>query len=195
MATVTKTWTFTSDTEGLADEGITNDILFSHDAGDAAVKFTSIKKDNELIEGGLNGSTGETWESWGVPVGATVTNIQVTGWLERTVANTKLGSHDITADILGSGTVPVPVSTTPVINAFSLSTTTSPTFTSQGPETQQAVISGKQASNTDVRLRLRYHMIMTGGGGSASLDWRMDTIELEITYTIGGVVRRIFHIN
>ncbi len=189
MATVTKIWTFTSDAEGLVDEALTNKIAFAHDAGEASVKFTSASKGQDTIEGALNGSTGETWEDWGVPAGMAVSDIQVTGWLERTADNTKLTSHDITATIINSAAAAV--SATPIIDAFSLSTTIQGSFTSQGPETQQAVTGGNQASTTDVRLRLAYHMITTGGGGNAAIDWRMDTIELEITYA-EAVARRIF---
>jgi hypothetical protein len=157
MATVTKTWTFTSDAEGLADEALEGALTFAHNAGEASVQFTTSKKNDSQTEGGLNPSTGETWVDWGVPTGSTITDIQITGWQERTDQNTKLDSHDITVDVVDSANSPVSVS--PVIGPnLLLDTTISASFNDQGPETQRAVTAGNQASSTDVRLRLRYRV-------------------------------------
>ena len=77
MSTVDKTWTFTSDTEGLADVG-DSAISVAWDSTPHALEFTGGV--SGTTERARRASTGETWETWGVPAGATVTGVQVVSW-------------------------------------------------------------------------------------------------------------------
>lgn len=81
--TQVQTWVFNSDAEGLADAGITSNVTFDHDSGDSAVKFNSAGKNLNDTEYARRSTTGQNWVTWGVPSGATVTHVQITGWKER----------------------------------------------------------------------------------------------------------------
>tara|TARA_R110002096_G_scaffold289124_1_gene483352 strand:- start:2232 stop:2819 length:588 start_codon:yes stop_codon:yes gene_type:complete len=185
MPTVIKTWDFPTDSEGLADEGLTSDITFVWDASDAAVEFTDSRKAATRTEGASNPSTGETWETWGVPVGGTVTSLTITSWQDSRIDNTKLTSHTITATVIDSADASVTSVAGNLINAVAL-TTTIGGYDTHGPETARVVDGGSQASTTDVRLRLEYTAVTSGGAGSASVIERFDAISLEITYTDPG---------
>jgi hypothetical protein len=185
MPTVVKTWAFASDAEGLTDAGVSA-VAFAHLTTDGnpsgCVRFTQATKAVTQSERALRASTGETWESWGVPAGATVTGVQVTAWQEKLAANTKLSSHSISARVIGSGGASVH-SAGDLLAAVALGTTTDATWQAGAAGTARAVDSGAQASGTDVRLELEYSVVTSGGGGSASVDQRFDQIQLTITYT------------
>lgn len=184
MPSVTKTWTFASGAEGLADAG-NSAVTFAAQAGDGnpadSVKFTQGTKSVTHTEFARRATTGETWETWGVPAGATVTDVQVTAWSERLVSNTKLSSHSIKARIIDSGGASVHAAGD--LLDVALGTTTDASWQAGAAGTQRAVDSAKQASTTDVRLELEYGVTTSGGGGSANVDQRFDQIELTITYS------------
>ncbi len=180
-ATATTTWTFTGNAQGLADAASSTNVAFAHDATDDAVSFTQTTKAVTETEFGRKATTGETWETWGIPAGATVTNVQITAWTEKLVTNTKLTSHSLKIRIIGSGGSSVH-SAGDILNA-TLDTTADASYQAGAAGTQQAVDTGSQASNTDVRLELEYTVTTSGGSGSAAVDERFDTIELTITYT------------
>jgi len=181
-ATVVKTWTFTGNAEGLADAANSTSVSFAHDATDNAVKFTTTTKNlSNEVEFGRKAATGETWETWGLPTNATVTDVQITAWQEELVANTKLTSHSLKARIIDSGGSTVH-SAGDMLNV-TLGTTIDPSYQAGAAGTSRAVDAGSQASSTDVRLELEYTVTTSGGGGTASVDQRFDTIELTITYT------------
>src|SRR5437870_3890736 len=82
MATVTKTWVFASDNEGLADVGDDANLTVQHDtAGNpgGSLEFVGAAT-GAHAERARKATTGETWQTWGVPAGATVTNVQVSSW-------------------------------------------------------------------------------------------------------------------
>lgn len=186
--TVVKTWAFASDAEGLADAGNTANLTFAAETGDGnpagSVKLTTGTKGQTLTEFARRATTGETWETWGVPSGGTVTAVQVTAWSERLVANTKLSSHSLKARVIGSGGTTVH-SVGDALDA-ALGTTTDATWQAGTAGSSRAVDAGSQASTTDVRLELEYTVTTSGGGGSANVDQRFDQIALTITYTPGG---------
>lgn len=181
MSTTVKTWTFTSDAEGLADAANSTAVTFAHDGTDAAVKFTCATKNIIETEFARNASTGESWETWGVTSGDVITDVQITAWTEKLVANTHLDAHSIKMRIIGSGGSSVH-SAGDLIDT-SLGTTTDPSYQAGSAGTSRAVDSGSQASTTDVRLELEYLCDSGTGGGSANIDQRFDTIELTITHS------------
>lgn len=185
MPTVTRTWAFASDAEGLADAGVSG-VVFGFLGTDGnpsgCVRFTQANKAQNVTERALRASTGQTWESWGVPAGATVTQVQVTAWSEKLVANTKLTSHTISARIVGAGGASVH-SAGDLLAAVALGTTVDASWQAGAAGTARAVDSGSQASGTDVRLELEYAVVTSGGGGSASVDQRFDQVQLTITYS------------
>lgn len=186
MPTVTKTFTFASGTEGLLDLGISG-VTFAHVAGDGnpsgSIQFTQATKLVTQSEIGARNTTGETWETWGVPAGSTVTSVQITAWQERLAANTKLSSHSVQMQVMGSDSASALAGD--LINT-SLGTTTDATWQAGAAGSSQAVNTNRQASTTDVRLYITYSVTTSGGGGSANVDQRFDQIELTITYTAAG---------
>ena len=185
----TKTWVFASDTEGLADAGNHANVSFAHEAGDgnpsgAAEFSTSTKALSAATEFARKASTGDTWETWGVPAGATVTQVQVTAWDEKLTANTKLTSHTLKARVIGSGGGTV--HSAGDLLDVAMGTTVDASWQAGAAGTARAVDAGSQAASTDVRLELQWVVTTSGGGGSADVQQDLDNIELTITYTPGG---------
>jgi hypothetical protein len=183
--TTTKTWAFAADSEGLADAGNSTNLTFAAHAGDGnpadSIKFTTATKGQTMTEFARRSGTGETWETWGIPSGATVTDVQITAWDEKLRANSKLSSHSIKARIIGSGGSSV--HSAGDLLDVALGTTVDSSWQSPAGGTSQAVDAGSQASTTDVRLELEYTVTTTGGGGSTNVDQGFDQIQLTVTYT------------
>lgn len=183
--TGTKTWAFAADAEGLTDAGNAANLTFAAHAGDGnpadSVKFTTPTKGQTMTEFARRSGTGETWETWGIPSGATVTDVQITAWNEKLRANTKLSSHSVKARIIGSGGSSVH-SAGDLLDA-SLGTAIDSSWQSGAAGTSRAVDAGNQASTTDVRLELEYTVVTSGGGGSANVDQGFDQIQLTVTYS------------
>ena len=188
MATAVKTWVFASDAEGLVDAGNSASLGFAYEGSDGngagCVKFTqSMQNAGDQTEYARRAATGETWEDWGVPAGATVTQVQITGWDERLVSNNKLSNHSLDVRVINSGGTTV--HSAGDLLGVSLGTGTDSTWQSGGAGTQRAVDASYQASDTDVRLMLIYQCDINTGAGS-DVDQRFDNIELTIVYTAGG---------
>lgn len=189
MPTVTKTWSFASDNEGLDDAGNAAGIAVAFQGADSqsgsggCLRWNMTTKGQTQTEFARRATTGETWESWGVPAGATVTTVQVTAWYEKLQAKVKLSSHSFAARVIGSGGATVHSAGDLISGAQD--TNVDAAWQARGAGTARAVDSGSQASTTDVRLELEYTITTSGGGGSANEDWRVDEIALEITYTAG----------
>lgn len=183
MPTVNKTWGFHTDTEGLVDAGQTSAITFGWDADQAeepdqesgCVKWTGVG--NSQTEKARRSSTGETWETWGVPSGKIVTSIRVSEWWKKVVNDDELVSAarvrirvvDSSGNSVTGGNL---------INASPLGSTS---WEQQSAGSSQSVLSGKQASTTDVRFELEMFGAVTNDDGTP-FDIRLDAITLEITY-------------
>lgn len=183
MATVVKTWSFASDTEGLADAG-NSGLFFEFESADGSpasgcAAFRSATKGATLTEFGRKSTTGDSWETWGVPAGATVTSIQITSWRRKMAASTKFSSGNIKARVIGSGGGSVHS----VGDLIDWAMANEANWTTDTVESSRAVDAGSQASTTDVRLELEGTITTSGGGGGANVEERLDEIELTITYT------------
>lgn len=193
MPTVVKTWSFATDAEGLADAGGSSSIAFAYEGGDGSasagcVKFTTAVDGlvNET-EQGRKVSTADTWETWGVPGGATVTNVQVTAWKAKLADDTGLSeANDCKLTIQAVDASAVSVTDADLIGSQNI---TSLSWTAMSAGSLRGVISGKQTSSTPVRLELEVRL--STDDPSTSVDVRFDSIELTITYddgTTGGAV-------
>ena len=186
-ATVVKTWNFASSTEGLADAG--NDAILTFAAETStgsptnSVNFSESSKNTTKTEFARNPSTGETWETWGVPSGATVTSIQFTSWQEYTDPST-LGPtvNNFSARIIDSGGTSVTSGAGDPIPTTAMGTGDT-AWNVQSAGSSRSVDAGKQASTTDVRLELQQNVTTSGPLGI--LLQMYDTFELTITYTGG----------
>lgn len=183
MATVTKTWTFTADTEGLVDVGDSANLAWAFDAG--STDCVAANGAYTASERSRRASTGQTWETWGVPAGATVTDVQVTSWQRRCWAVSGATSHTMKMRVVDSAGATI--HTAGDLISVTLPTVIDSAWAAQGAGTSRAVNAGKQASTTDVRLELEYGCVRTASG--TPLDTGVDTIALVITYTTGGTTQ------
>lgn len=179
MATVDKTWVFVADNEGLADVG-DSAISVPHDAAGnpgGSLEFTGGA--TGVTERARRAATGQTWETWGVPAGSTVTSLQVISWDKRRWDN---GAQTPTVKmrVLGSGGTTVHTAGDLVNAAFGSFADVG--WLSQGAGTSRAVDGGSQASTTDVRLEVQ----MDISSALSSFDHGIDNILLRMTYTAGG---------
>lgn len=188
MPVINKVWSFESDAEGLSDRGNTASITFawqtgySQSASGGCVKFTMTSKSATATEYAYNSSTGATWQTWGVPINAKVTTVQITSWYERTVAVTKLTTNTVNIYIINSDGTTVH-SAGNLIAAYDAGTTAdSGAWVSATAGSARAVDAAYQASSTDVRLRIDQSFVTGGTSSAASVDQRYDTITLAITY-------------
>lgn len=183
MATVTRTWAFAADAEGLEAQLASGIAVAFVDNGSPAgsLGFNQIQKSAVETELARRTATGETWEDWGVPAGAVVTHVQITGYDERLATATKLTSHSLKARVVDSAGASV--HSAGELLDLALDTDVEVAWqTGQAGGSQRAVDSAKQASNTDVRLELEWAVTTSGGGGNANVDQRLDNIALQITY-------------
>lgn len=178
MATVTKTWTFAADNEGLADVG-DSAISLAHDtAGNPGGSLEFLGAASGTTERARRATTGQTWETWGVPAGSTVTDVQVTGWDSRKWANT--GTPTVKVRVVGSGGGTVHSAGDLV--SLALGAGANVAWVANGAGTSRAVDSGSQPSTTDVRLEIQIDLTAAQSG----FDLGLDNIALLITYTAGG---------
>lgn len=175
MATVVKSWTFDSDNEGLADAGQSGEVTFAWDGTEGTPAAGSLKcamgVPYEEQETARKSSTADTWETWGVPAGATVTGVQCSLYTKRLQTGSQYWTIALRL-IAASGAIIATVAQTPAAT---------PTTWTQVNGTAQAVGATYQTSATPVRLMLDFNW------GTASNDacW-LDAIDLTITYTPGG---------
>jgi hypothetical protein len=171
MATVTKTWVFASDAEGI--EGTNTSWLSSDgDPNNGCLKY---------IGGGsarvaYKTSTSDTWETWGVPAGATVTAVQVTAWKRKTPTRSRY-SGQFYLYLADSS-----LSVITTLLGLQIMAAVLSSWTAQTAGASQNITESYQASNTSVRL----YFCWPFGGETDTGEVRLDSIELTITYTEGG---------
>jgi mucin-22 len=188
VTTVQKTFAFASDLDGLVNNGAGQQPVGSWLSSDGSPangclnwhQGTKNTTQSAQVIGATDGSV--TWETWGVPAGATVNTVRVVSFQKRLTSATKLSSHSHQIKVVGSdGSTSVHGATD--LASESLGTTTGAWAAGTGIAAAQSVIAGKQASNTPVALYQNYTITTSSGGGSASVDQNFDTILIEIDYT------------
>lgn len=184
MATLVKSFVFAADAEGLADAGNNANLTFAFDGTDGnptgCVKFTTSTKSATMEEFGQKSTTTDTWQTWGIPSGATVTNAQISAWQKKLVSNTKLSSNSVKLNVIDASAAIVTASD--LISA-SLATTTDASWQAQSAGSTIGVNAGSQNSTSAVRLKIDYTCTTSGTAGTANVDARFDQIDLTITYT------------
>lgn len=169
MTLVQKTFGFTTDSEGLADQGVSA-VAFSHDALDGnlpgCVKFAFGTKATTATERAKTSAL--AWTDYGVPAGSTVNSVRVVSYDRKVAAVSKLSSHSHAIRVGGVtlASETLPTSTGAWIAGGGLSPATSP---------------------SDPQLELEYTVTTLGGGGTASVDARFDKIVVEVDYSAAAV--------
>ena len=78
-----KTWSFTTDLEGLTDQGNSNDVVFQRNATDASAQFAITGRNKSGTESARTPDDATSWETWGVPSGRTITRVRCAGWKKK----------------------------------------------------------------------------------------------------------------
>ena len=177
MATVTKTFAFLSNAEGYTGvSGPATTMTWDSTVGNPAGSLKTRTAGRNKTDSNYWEWTG-TWEGLGVPVGATVTGIQMTSASTRcteanVVNNIQIGPYtlyDSTGTVL-RGT----------LWGGRTTTSTSASWTVTGAQT--AVTFAEEASNTSIRLRLE-DTLDVGRDSGAAASVHDDQVTFVITYT------------
>ncbi len=181
-ATVTKTWsTWTNAVAGenLADAANTSKIAYARDATDGAAKFTSTDTSlSDTSEYGIQSATGDTWVTWGVPAGSTVSKARVNSAKKKVVDNTGMTVNHWGVCIIDNAGTALMASTN-MLDSQTLATTTDADYVALGANADINVNAGSQAAATAVRLRLKGNYTVSG---ATSIDVRFDDIAITMTY-------------
>lgn len=180
MATQVKTFVFTSDAESFADDNQSANITFSWISDDGSpsvgcVEFAfSGSMSSEFEKAVLSGVT---WEDLGVEAGATITSVQVTGVNRSFTENNKVTAFTTTWWIYAAGTT-----NNALTDYLWYEDVGTADFTwAAGSAGSNVSVSGPyQSSDTSLDIALTVTQSASGGNNSA---YRLDTIELTITYT------------
>lgn len=183
MATVDKTWVFVSDNEGLADVAVSAWTI-NHDTGGnpgGSLEFGANTLNGTQQEKARRATTGQTWETWGVPASSTVTDVQIISWDYNMWSTTQVTSSTFLMRILNSsGTT---VHTAGDIMSKALTIASAGVWQAGGSGTSRAVDASYQASTTDVRLEVDGTIVMAANN---TADIGVDNILLRITYVAAG---------
>lgn len=189
MATISKYWTFDSDAETfiLADQGGdgTGTLIWDNNQ---YLKYTYTNS-NAAIEdfnATISLSAEASWESLGVPAGATVTGVSL-AYIEIATDGTNPGGDidldsanlNVTlTDGISSVATLLASYALPIIDGNSY---TYDTFYGTGGDGQQSVPVGHRTSTTTVKLNINLNYITLGNFTANLVNW-IDTIQLDIDY-------------
>jgi hypothetical protein len=185
MTVITKTFSFDVGPETMVNIPIPpSPLTFSWLNGDSqsgiggCVHFTTTGAGSQE---GRGQTVGNTWESWGVPPGATVLTVQVLQWYSKVAQNTDLQS--VTLDgirLVDANGNRVYIGSDSVDN-YVLNTTIDASWQAQGPGIPVSILLNSRPSNTPVQFVL--DMTVVTSAGVSNVDVRLDTITLAITYS------------
>lgn len=171
MPTITKSWLFNTDTEGLVDDGLSTDITFQHQPidGNPLAGCVNFNVPFPPLASSMETATGpfESWFLWGVPPGNTVGSVRIYSWRAKGAPGLNL----VKCRIIAAGGISVSG------GDLASRTTDNGAWQEYGPEALYAVSPAYTDINTSVALQLE-------GYAQAFLQTSalIDTIVLEITY-------------
>lgn len=183
MTVLIKTFSFDTGPETMVNIPI-SPMVFSWLNGDSqsgvggCVHFTTT---SEGVQEGRGQTVANTWETWGVPAGATVLSVQILQWYSKVAANTLLQTAtvdgirivDANGNRVYSGSDP--------ITDYGLNTSIDASWQAQGPGMQISISSSAQPATTPVQFVL--DVSVDTSAGVSDVDVRLDTISLAITYS------------
>lgn len=182
MATAVRTFTFDAGTENLTEVGISGDMAFGWDSTDEAIKFTTTAAVPAATETARTSASTETWEDYGVPSGNIVTAVQVTAYQRRLASDSGITQGTVRMRIVSDDASVAVHDGTTLINSFLEPTTASGTYSSGSAGTQRNVAEDYQPATTNIRFEVVYDCNLTGG--SINVDYRLDNIEVTVTYEV-----------
>lgn len=171
----TNTWTFTGSISPFVDAGANAGIsaVYTNDGG--ALYFTNFVKAQSGLERAWMpvADPGESWVTWGVPVGATVIGAKLVSMDWKLASATKLSSHTNRVDIISMGGASLLGgylinSNMPIVTGGWSNISVQPTL----------VVVSPSPSATEVRVVI-YRGEKTGtGSGGANVQFGVDNLKL-----------------
>lgn len=186
----TKTYDFTGSSQGLTDQGPSTLITSAYDGanGNPAGSYKFVTSQNNLTnekDQAYRGTTGETWQTWGVGAGQKVTQIRIN--LDRKAAADVNSTVTINARVVNSSGVTVSSAQDPYSESVSGAADNS--WLARNGVTVN-VDAAYQNSATDVRLELE--VIVTSGNSGTNVSVGLDNIAIVMTTaavsTVGEIV-------
>lgn len=187
MPTATRTWHLTGSDSITQQVGGGTAPTYSTDstANAGALSTTGFgnfaqgtKSQTDALCEAYNGSTGPTFASlFGIASGDSVSQARITGLYDQVTNNTKLTSHQLVVTLIDdAGSTIVTLAT---INPG----TGTGSWADVGAGSNQAMT---KSGSDGCRLKFAYTCTTSGGGGTADVDYGVDEVTVEITYTGGG---------
>jgi hypothetical protein len=174
----TKTWTdFTGFTDQAVTASITAQIDSAGNPGPSCDFTTTTAGLSSAFEKWRGPSA--TWESWGVPAGAVVTTVQITGFDTQCYARAGVTANPTIKMRLVDATTGTTVHAAGELQSASLAETVDAAWHARTAGTARTVDSGKQASTTAVKLELELTITTSS---SVNSDFGFDNVALLITY-------------
>lgn len=179
MATVTKTFTFLADAEGYvatAATGVT--LAYNSTVGNPAGSLSASTANKNVVAAPSYWEWSGTWESLGVPVGATVTAARLTS------ASTICAARSAHATTTDFGPYELRDSAAALIGTLWAGRTATGAETAWVVTPAQALVTvPNHASSTSVRIRLADTIATGGGGGAPDVRLHDDEVSIEVTYS------------
>ena len=187
MATITKTFTFDSTTEGFAYT-VVGDEVAELDTSNGSPSASSLRLyvigRNDTVDSNWKLS-GVSWEDLDVPSGSTVTNVQVTGIQTYAGLTNWNVANSVSVDVhvyAAGGTTDVGTG-----SLYARTATAQDGAWQSASGTSQAVQSTYEASTTSLDVTFVTNLD-NGNNATAATSLHIDTVALEITYTSEGTL-------
>lgn len=189
MATVSKSWTFDTNAETfiLADQGGDGTGTLIWDSNQyLKYTYTNANAAIEDFNATIALSAEASWESLGVPAGATVTSITLQNIEIATDSANPGGDRDLDSATLNVTLTDGTSSVATLLASYALpiidgNTYTYDTFYGTAGDGQQSVPVGHRTSTTTVKLNININYITLGNLTANLVNW-IDTIQLDIGY-------------
>jgi hypothetical protein len=187
-AQITKTFSWTTGLEGWIDSGIWPNMAY--DSTDHVIKFAGTPLTGVNVTGnGVYGTpTVTTWETLGVPAGATVTGVQITGLKRKLVAYSNISSASLSitlaalvydSGLYGISTVDI-TGGAPLLTSY-MPLTPDAGYTAETPGGPIPISAVGSPSNTMLSLQFAFH-VDNSTGSTGSVDARFDDLAITIFY-------------
>lgn len=188
MATISKFWTFDTNQETfiLSDQGGTGTGTLIWDSN-AYLKYTYTNTAAaEDFNATISLSAEASWESLGVPAGATVTSVTLQNIDIATDGTNPGGDVDLDTATLSVTITDGASSVATLLANYALPIIDNTsyfydTFYGTAGDGQQSVPVGHRTSTTTVKLNLNFNYITLGNSNSNLVNW-IDAIQLDIGY-------------
>lgn len=189
MATASRTYVFAANAEGFTDVGDDAGLAVAFSGTDGNPAGSLEWLGSGLSLGAHSERSRDTLQDWtakfsGIPAGATITQVQVTGWDELSW-NTGYSARQVRFRIVDSGGTTVHSAGELFDTGSGVAANNIGTPSAKGAGTARAVDSSFQAAATQIRFEIQLNVTASGTG---NVDFEQDNIAVTVTYTVGSAV-------